>query len=112
MSNKVLDITDGVAILKVDHSGKNTHKLNTVVDDNAKLLLDQELQDILNWLSPLNFSAKQNDIFGRWHEGTGQWLLDNTVFKTWVNGNSKVLWCPGIRMVSCSQTPTFYPLIS
>jgi hypothetical protein len=112
MSNRVVEITDSVAILKVDHSGKNTQKLITVVDDNAKLLLVQELQDTLNWLSPLNFSAKQNDIFGRWHEGTGQWLLENIVFKTWVNGISKVLWCPGIRMVSCSQIPTFYLLIS
>lgn len=104
MGNKVLEIADGVAILKADRSGENTQNLIAVVDDSAKLLLlDQELQDILNWLSPLNFSAKHNDIFCRWHEGTGKWLLENTAFETWVNGTQKFLWCPGIRMISCFQ---------
>jgi hypothetical protein len=55
-------------------------------------------QEIINWLSPLNFSAKQKDAFSRRAEGTGEWILEEKLFREWQDGANKVLWCPGIRM--------------
>lgn len=66
------------------------------------ILVDQEDRDVVAWLSPLNFSAKQNDVAGRRHEGTGKWFLEADLFKAWLDGTEKALWCPGIR--------TFLPL--
>ncbi|KAI9783788.1 MAG: hypothetical protein M1839_003124 [Geoglossum umbratile] len=57
---------------------------------------DQESQDIIAWLSPLNFKIKQNDTLGRRREGTGNWLLKAVAFDDWMNGDSKILYCPGI----------------
>ena len=60
---------------------------------------DKESQDIVAWLSPLNFFTKQNDVFSRRQEGTGEWLLAADTFKKWLDGTERTLWCPGLRMV-------------
>lgn len=65
------------------------------VRDNLRQ--NQEKQTILNWLSPLNFWTKQNDVFNRRQEGTGEWLLDHPSFNDWIEGMGETLWCPGIR---------------
>jgi hypothetical protein len=62
--------------------------------------LDQETLRILDWISPLNFSNTQNDTFSRHHPGTGQWLLEASAFKDWLDGKNRMLWCPGLRMTS------------
>ena len=61
--------------------------------------LGQGRRDIINWISPLNFSTRQNDIFSRREEGTGKWLLEDDVFKSWLAGTERILWCPGLRMI-------------
>jgi hypothetical protein len=53
----------------------------------------------MTWLSPLNFSTKQSDFFRRRQEGTGEWLLEDDVFKKWLDGTERILWCPGLRMI-------------
>ena len=50
------------------------------------LQLDLQHQKIADWLSPLDFSAQQNDFLSRRQEGTGQWLLESDTFKKWVDG--------------------------
>ena len=52
---------------------------------------------ILDWISPLNFSVKQNEVLAVHEPGTGQWLLNSSSFKSWVDGGTQVLWCYGIR---------------
>ncbi|KAJ6556324.1 hypothetical protein B0H19DRAFT_947884, partial [Mycena capillaripes] len=51
---------------------------------------------ILQWLSPLNSLQRQADIFSTLQPGTGEWLLSDTVFKSWKNTVGQVLWCRGI----------------
>jgi hypothetical protein len=60
--------------------------------------IDQETQDILEWLSPLKFWSKQRDTFERRQEGTGKWLLHDPEFQKWLDGITEILWCPGDRM--------------
>jgi hypothetical protein len=62
------------------------------------VLQDEADRKIIQWLSELNFWEKQDDTFERCQEGTGQWLLDDPLFQTWLNGETTVLWCPGNRM--------------
>lgn len=61
------------------------------------ILVGQEDRDVVAWLSPLNFSAKQDDVSSRRQEGTGKWFLEADLFKAWLDGTEKALWCPGIR---------------
>jgi len=51
---------------------------------------------IMHWLSPTDFPAQQHDIISRRQEGTGQWFLDSSEFKRWLQGSDKTLFCPGI----------------
>jgi serine/threonine protein kinase len=49
------------------------------------------------WLSPLNFRTTHNHYVERHSAGTGQWIFRNSFFKDWLKGNTKTLWCYGIR---------------
>jgi hypothetical protein len=57
---------------------------------------DEEMREIIQWLSPLNFTTKHQDIFSKHQEGTGQWLLDDKKFAQWEAGESRLIWCPGV----------------
>ncbi|KAG8527048.1 uncharacterized protein KY384_008477 [Bacidia gigantensis] len=57
---------------------------------------DDEMREIIQWLSPLNFATRHQDIFSKHQEGTGQWFLDDDKFVQWKTGNSRLIWCPGV----------------
>ncbi|KAJ5363355.1 hypothetical protein N7541_004199 [Penicillium brevicompactum] len=57
---------------------------------------DQERHEILTWLSPTNYATQQSDYIGRRQQGTGQWLLDSSEFRSWASGSKGTLFCPGI----------------
>jgi len=65
-------------------------------------------KEILDWISPLNFWTTHQDISRQRHAGTGNWFLEDPKFQSWLEGlegNKRVLWCPGDRMILCvSQT--------
>ncbi|OCL06466.1 hypothetical protein AOQ84DRAFT_365778 [Glonium stellatum] len=56
----------------------------------------------ISWISSLDFSVKQNDIFGRRQKETAEWLFDNDVFKRWRSGAERILYCPGLPGASKS----------
>ena len=69
----------------------------TVLDQRTRLEGDKN-QKIVQWLSDLNFWAKQDDAFERRQDGTGQWLLEDAKFQGWIKGDIPVLWCSGDRI--------------
>jgi len=58
---------------------------------------EEERRKILDWLSPLNFWAKQRDTLDEAEPGTGIWLLNSQEFESWTGGDVRTLWCPGNR---------------
>jgi hypothetical protein len=81
---------------KVDalRAGAQAIKADTKSIRNAQGL--QQHNAIMDWLSPTDFPAQQDDNFGRRQEGTGQWFVDSPEFKRWLRGSDKTLFCPGI----------------
>ncbi|KAJ7799349.1 ankyrin repeat-containing domain protein [Mycena olivaceomarginata] len=57
---------------------------------------DTKRRTIIEWLSPLNFFLRQQDISKTRQQGTGEWLLDDPKFKGWKSNPGQVLWCFGI----------------
>nr|GAT51675.1 predicted protein [Mycena chlorophos] len=57
---------------------------------------DAERDKILEWISPINFFIRQQEISRSRQENTGGWLIDHPTFKTWEVESGKLLWCPGI----------------
>lgn len=51
---------------------------------------------ILEWLTPVEYHSRVNDSISERQPGTGQWLLNSEVFKTWLNTSKMTLFCPGI----------------
>jgi hypothetical protein len=70
-------------------------------------LQDQDLRDIGEWLSPLNFKLNQIEIYKNRGEGTGQWFLDSMEFLEWRDGGPGTLWCPGMREMTLSISLSF-----
>lgn len=57
----------------------------------------REKQRNVEWLSPLNFWIKQQDVLSMRSESTGSWLMATKEFRDWLDNNKRSLWCPGIR---------------
>ena len=51
---------------------------------------------LLDWLTPLDYTAQQHDFVNRRQAGTGQWLLDSAEFQAWLEADHQTLFCPGI----------------
>jgi hypothetical protein len=71
--------------------------------DIDRQIRKQENQDVLDWLSPLNFWPRQSDLLDRRKEGTGGWLFRASKFEDWLSGEEKTLWCPGIGTLTSSD---------
>ncbi|KAF2965989.1 hypothetical protein GQX73_g7572 [Xylaria multiplex] len=55
-----------------------------------------EQQVILDWITPIDYTAQQGDFINRRQLGTGKWLLDSVQFQAWTTTHSQTLFCPGI----------------
>jgi len=99
---KVIDKVEDV------HDEQRRKSDATAVKLGTKFSLDlndaketKEKQNILEWISPLNFWITHEDIFRRRHGSTGRWLIDSQTFQEWHDATGKILWCPGIRRYLC-----------
>ncbi|KGO42437.1 NACHT nucleoside triphosphatase [Penicillium expansum] len=57
---------------------------------------------IRRWLCPPNPSTNANHAKTLRHEGTGAWLLESPVFKSWHSGSRRHLWLHGLA--GCGKT--------
>ncbi|KAJ7453162.1 hypothetical protein FB451DRAFT_1100503 [Mycena latifolia] len=55
-----------------------------------------ERDKIIEWFSPLNFFLRQADISSTRQPGTGEWFLQDELFKKWKSGAGKHLCCRGM----------------
>lgn len=67
--------------------------IGTKVND---ALISQKVKAVIDWLTPLNFLARQESIIRDRSEGTGAWFLESDTFDEWRSGDNLVMWCPGI----------------
>ncbi|OPB43637.1 hypothetical protein A0O28_0099250 [Trichoderma guizhouense] len=58
--------------------------------------LDQELQAILDWITPTDYASQQNDLIKSRQPGTGEWLINSEEFQNWIAKKRQILFCPGI----------------
>lgn len=60
---------------------------------------DHEKQKLLDWLSPLKFWTRHDEVHRKRCEGTCDWLLHTERYKDWIAGSTPTLLCLGIRML-------------
>ena len=80
-------------LAKVEEYQKMQHDRKQQKDE---LLLRRQL---LDWLSPLSFIAKREDIYKECFKETGDWLWNDEVFLNWIEGRHWRLNCIGRPMV-------------
>ena len=58
----------------------------------------EEVEDIANWLSTMNFRPMQTDNLAKRTPGTGKWLFADPDFKTWIEAEEvpAILWEKGM----------------
>ncbi|RDW77924.1 hypothetical protein BP5796_05776 [Coleophoma crateriformis] len=57
---------------------------------------NQKRQQILDWVSKENHTAKQNHLLRHRLAGSRRWLLESLEWKEWVKSRGSTLYCPGI----------------
>lgn len=63
----------------------------------VKAVIDEgRLKAMIDWVSPLNFVARQSQFFKDHHEGSCKWFLGCEDFRVWKESENAVLFCPGI----------------
>lgn len=93
-------------ILNAFNSSLTSRTSQTMIEDLARLddrVRSLQLKDdqherlaMLDWITPLNFSAQQSAVFSRRQEGTGQWLFESPEFKKWIKKPRETLLCRGM----------------
>ncbi|OQE16718.1 hypothetical protein PENSTE_c023G07929 [Penicillium steckii] len=63
---------------------------------------DQRTDKIRCWLNPPDPSTNANHARKLRHEGTGTWLLENSVFQSWYSGLHQHIWLYGLA--GCGKT--------
>ncbi|KAJ7210932.1 ankyrin repeat-containing domain protein [Mycena rebaudengoi] len=74
------------------------NKVKDAVHEQRQLIdgAGQNEKKIIEWVSPLNFFSRNEDIFRACQDGTGTWLLDDIRFRDWVLSPGGTLWCYGM----------------
>ena len=55
----------------------------------------KEREEIADWLAPLSFIAKRDELWANCFKETGEWLWRDQRFQAWAEGRPWFLWCVG-----------------
>jgi Cdc6-like AAA superfamily ATPase len=78
------------------------HKVSTVQITSESIKSNLHAARMKEWLSPPDPSTNANMARKVRHEGSGNWLLQSTVFQTWQAGSLRHLWLRGLA--GCGKT--------
>ncbi|RAO72859.1 uncharacterized protein BHQ10_008871 [Talaromyces amestolkiae] len=82
------------ALSQINHS--MTQEIYQTTQAVKDVMDEAQVKEMIDWLSPLNFIAKQQLLFREHHEGTCKWFLDDEDFREWIEREKGILICPGI----------------
>ncbi|KAK8242735.1 hypothetical protein IWZ00DRAFT_547403 [Phyllosticta capitalensis] len=85
---------DLVALSKL--TNEKVGQISQQLDDMDLRKRDEEAEQILAWMSPTSFQARQADVLQSVEPGTGKWFLETKNYRDWLAGHVNLLWCPGI----------------
>ena len=83
-------------------------KMQATLQNQEHRAEEMDEQEIIKWLSPLEFLKKQKETYDQSFP-TGEWLLESVEFKAWIQGRPWTLHCygaPGAGKVSIHEVCT------
>lgn len=69
---------------------------STMTEKIVRYHRTREQDEILNWLTPVEYGPEQSDYIAKRQPKTGDWLLESTEFQHWLGNGNQTLFCPGI----------------
>ncbi|RMJ13402.1 hypothetical protein CDV36_006950 [Fusarium kuroshium] len=92
-------ITLNTTLLNTFLGGISSQTMYAIKHGVDRLNLQQDNEQrlrTLNWLTPLDYAAQQQDFISRRQPGTGKWLLDSKEYQNWLTTAGHTLFCPGM----------------
>lgn len=66
------------------------------VDKLVNVQRNKDHQEILEWLTPIDYAHQQRDFMKIQQPDTGHWFLSSEEYQTWIESDKQTLFCPGI----------------
>ncbi|KAL6897202.1 ankyrin repeat-containing domain protein [Trichoderma evansii] len=92
------DLLSRISPSKVETENRIADILQNVHEDVEELLrvhYDQKHQEILNWLTPIDFAPQQSDYIRIRQPGTCHWFLASDKYLSFIKSDKQTLFCPG-----------------
>ncbi|KAF5243724.1 hypothetical protein FAUST_2719 [Fusarium austroamericanum] len=74
---------------RVDEISQNVTNIRSSLRDKQHL-------EILEWLTPIDYSSVHNDTIKTRQPGTCQWFLDSEKYQAWFEASKQTMFCQGI----------------
>ena len=85
--DKLTDIGDRLSMFELKQRKEEERRMR---DEE-----ETEREEIVEWLSPLSFIAKQDELWTNSFKDVGEWLWQDERFRAWTDGHSWHLHCVG-----------------
>jgi len=91
------NLAPALTLLGLDVGEEALVELRAVRAENQAWRSEERAQQVLNWLSPLEFGSRQQEILGKRCGKTAGWILEDERFVQWSESADapKGLWCQG-----------------
>ncbi|ETS78724.1 hypothetical protein PFICI_08577 [Pestalotiopsis fici W106-1] len=89
-------ITSNITVLQSFTAARTDNTILRLEQRQGRQEYRQEVQDILDWLTPIDAAPQQADFIRRRQPGTGQWLLESLEYNKWKASKGEILFCRGI----------------
>ena len=87
-------------------------RVKSILEEQEVRAIDEQHRQAIEWLSPLNFFAMQNETLQKRESGTATWLLRDPKFERWMESSGDILCCQGIRNSSTPKALIIFGLAS
>ncbi|PTB55914.1 hypothetical protein M431DRAFT_412378 [Trichoderma harzianum CBS 226.95] len=93
------DLLYRIPLYKIEAEKKISDVLSIVQEGVDKLVTVQrnkDNQEIIEWLTPINYAHQQRDFMKIRQPDTGHWFLSSEEYQTWIESDKQTLFCPGV----------------
>ncbi|KAJ0413510.1 hypothetical protein BJY00DRAFT_319712 [Aspergillus carlsbadensis] len=66
------------------------------VDETQARQEEEQKQKVISWLGALLFREQHVAILDSVQPGTGRWFINHDTVRTWLEGKTSMVWCPGL----------------
>ncbi|KAE8322171.1 hypothetical protein BDV39DRAFT_210018 [Aspergillus sergii] len=95
MQSDLLQLTQ-LSHRMVQSSHEKIVDIEQKVDETHSRQQEEQKQKIFSWLGALQFREQHVAILESVQSGTGGWFINHEVIKAWLEGETSMVWCPGL----------------